>query len=707
MNSLSMTYGDDIEIPNTLSAHQRDMLTLLKALKWQGSIFELLNCLPTDKEILTLDEIRDVLARLGFTTRLRQGDAGLIPACDLPTLGVVGEESYVVVQARGFDELEFSRGGQPLELENGQSLQWLEIQPKPKKPMPKGSWFADLARHYNGAFIAVLILSLSNAVLGLAMPLFTMSVYDFLIPSGSLSGLVTMGAGAILALIWMVADNRLKARLLSGLAANLNYQIGRALFGKLMASPAEFLMHSTPFQNEARIRDVDRIRDFVGGSLAVSLLDAPFVIVAIIAIAYLSGWLVLVPLFGAVLYFLLSYYFDARQLHASTYAGKVSLRMQEQKRQAIDGLMVLRESIDHTDWLNNFANESIRSARANFSYRMVSSSQQVVGKAANMFIGLATLMTGIYMVLSGVMSAGGLIAAMMLIWRVTGPLQMAFFSVARVRQVRQSINQINAIMDAPYEQPPEKYFAPLTGQKAKMSVERLVYRYSSDRDAALNGVSFPLERGQVMALVGANGSGKSTLLACLAGLLQPQAGSIKLDDHDIRQFSRVDYRNRVAYLNLRMDFIEGTVADNLRSAAPLASEKDMWEALEAFAMADCLRGFHNGLDTVLMRSGEVQLERTQALGVKLARIKLRDPDLFLIDDLYDGSDHPVMLALKRLIEECPEGKTIVYATHDKELMLKADVAVILEKGAVAQIAALNQDKTEGPSGTLAAGEQTL
>ncbi|MYM64757.1 peptidase domain-containing ABC transporter [Pseudomaricurvus sp. HS19] len=707
MNTMAMAYGDNIELPEAFSIHQRDLLTLLKALQWQGSIYELLTVLPTEQATLSLDELRDVLGRLGFMTRLRRGEAGLIPACDLPTLGILGQERYVVVQARGFDQLEFSSGGEPLELEQGQSLQWLEIQPKSKKPLPRGTWFAELARNYHGAFIAVLILSLANAVLGLALPLFTMSVYDFLIPSGSLTGLMAIGGGAIIALVWMVADNRLKARLLSDLAANLNYQLGRALFGKLMASPAEFLMQSTPFQNEARIRDVDRIRDFVGGSLAVSLLDAPFVIVAIIAIAYLSGWLVLVPLFGAVFYFLLSYYFDARQLHAASYAGKVSQRMQEQKRQAIDGLMVLRESTDHTDWLNNFANESIRSARANFSYRMVASSQQVVGKAANMLIGLATLMTGIYMVLSGVMSAGGLIAAMMLIWRVTGPLQMAFFSAARIRQLRQSINQINAIMDAPYEQPPEKYFAPLTGQKAKMAVERLVYRYSADRDAALNGVSFPLERGQLMAVVGPNGCGKSTLLACMAGLLRPQAGSIRLDDHDIRQFRNVDYRNRVAYLNLRMDFIEGSVADNLRAAAPLATEAEMWAALDAFAMADCLRNFHDGLDTLLMEAGEVQLERTQALGIKLARMHLRDPDLVLIDDLYDGSDHPVMLALRQLIETPPEGKTIVYATHHKELMLKADVAIIMDKGTVAQMAALNQDKNEDSGETLVSGESSV
>ena len=673
---------------------EKDLIMYLKATSWKGSSFELLSWLPLNQESMSFDQLRDVLVQVGYQSQLHESTLDTISMCDLPTIGILKDGTSVLIQAKGFDELALSSGGKTVSLAGNTRLQWLEIQGRSKKPPQRGEWFHDRLSNYNGVLLAVLILSLANALLCLALPLFTMSVYDFLIPSGSTGGLVAVGSGAFIALAWIVISNRLRARMLSRLAADMSYQIGRNMFSKLISSPTESLLRENSTQNMSRIRSIDRVREFLGGTMTASLFDAPFVIVALVAIAWLSGWLVLVPIFGLIIYTLLTVYFNGYLQQASSRAAKSGQKLQEHTQQALNGLVELREANVHSSWLERFSLEAVRAARANFKYRMATSLQQTVAKFINMFIALATLMSGIYFVFTGVMTAGGLIAAMMLIWRVTGPLQMAFLSGSRIRQFRQTINQINAIMDAPHEQAPEKQFVPLASQKPSLTAERLVYRYASDRDAALNGVSFEVIPGQKVAIVGPNGSGKSTLLACFAGLFRPQAGSIQMDGYDIRQFKALDYRNRVILINNDIDFIEGSIRDNLLASTPLVSEEEMNQALSQFGIQTFLDKHYKGLDTVLMHNGNLEVDQVLALGIKLLRASLRDADVYLIDDLYQNSEHPVMQSLHHFICHSPADKTIIYATHDKDLMLQGDIAVIMEKGSVSQVAELNKENTD-------------
>ena len=667
---------------------------LLDELEWKGSLNELMAHLPLEYDALDDSDIRDILSKVGYGSQLRRGRISSLPDCDLPTLGFLSDGRVVVLKSYGIDGLVALENGSEIMLEESAGkLRWLELQPSALRAPQRGMWFRDLMEQFPGPILAVFILSFVNAVLGLALPLFTMAVYDFLIPSGSISGLVAVGSGTIIALVWLVAGNRLRARMLSRLAANMNYQIGRSLFSKLVRAPGEYLIQSTEFQNTARIRDTDRIREFIGGITAASLFDLPFIVVALVAIGMLAGWLVLVPLFGALVYLLLAVYFNSRLMLASRNAGKTGQRRQQLLRQALGGLDELRQTGSHSEWGERFSSESVRAARSNFNYAMVSALQQVVGRGMSMLIALSTLMTGIYLVLTGTMSPGGLIAAMMLIWRVTGPLQLAFFSMSRLRQFNQSVKQINAIMDTPYEKPPEKTYARINRLEPSIEAERVVFRYSPERDAALNGATFSAEPGSKVAVVGANGSGKSTLLACLAGLLHSQSGTVRVGGHDIRQFSAVDYRNEVAYLSSDPDFLDGTIYDNLRAAVPLANREQMHSALVTLGVGDYLSEHFEGLDTVLMKQGRLQVDRMLARGIGMARVILRDPSIILIDDLFENGDHPVNRAFCDFIDNLPEGKTLIFATHDSDFMLKADLAVIMDKGAVAQVAELNQDAT--------------
>lgn len=698
--NMMFSLPDNVSQQLQASGHQatpelEKLAAFLAAREWQGSLHELLSYLPEPAEELDIPAIREVLERCGFNSRVSEGNLNQISETDLPAMVFLPEGKVEVIDGNAVEGFFVASAHERKALDTVRGrCRWLIVEPRPLKPKAKGLWFQSLLDQYRAPLVAVLLLSLLNALLGLVLPLFTMSVYDFLIPSGSVAGLFAVGTGALLALSWMIVSDRMRARVLSQTAARISYITSRSLFARLLGSSAEFLAQGAAHQHGSRIRDVERVREFLGGVSAASLFDLPFVLVAIVVIGTLSGWLVAVPVIGALAYLVLGMYFNNRAAQAARESAWAGQWRQQQQRQALDGLHELRRNGDTNVWLGRYAKECARSARANFDYNKVSAAQQALGRGLGMLIALATLMTGVYMVFNQSLTAGGLIAAMMLIWRVTGPLQMAFFSASRMKQFKQSTQQINAMMDAAPEQVDEKNYIQAPGQALKIEAERLVYRYSAERDAALNGLSLSAEPGQKIALVGPNGAGKSTLLACLAGIFRPQAGSILFGGHNIKQFRTMDYHNLVAYLGPYNTLLPGSVRDNLKSAAPLASDEQMYAALVEAGFSEQLDELPDGLASEIYQFGQPVLDEILCRGVALAQVLLRKPSVLLLDNVLDNREHPISVAYRSLLESITPEQIIIYSTHESELMLRADIAVIMDKGTVAQVADLNAEEQE-------------
>ena len=660
--------------------------------KWQGSFNDFVSYIENTKTQPTLDEVRDILFNMGFTTEKKYTNVKMISMFELPTIIEEKNQVFFVHQNEN-DELVAEADDGSSHIIGGGKVKWLVIHEMSKRIPKRGTWFTTMSRNYNRFFLSVLILSLVNAILGLALPLFTMSVYDFLIPSGSINGLVAVGSGALIALLWIVANNRLRSHLLSTMSARLHFHSTQEVLKRIINLPSALLMQSSATNNVSRMKSLERIREFLSGTMTVSLFDAPFIIVALIAIAILSGYLVIVPILGVLIYAGLSLYFENKMQQRAEQSGAVNERLQTSIKQAVEGANEQRQTDSISPWLDKLKQRSVRAARANFDYKMVSAAQQAVGKMLNMSIALCTLVVGIQMVMAGAMTTGGLIAAMMLIWRVTGPMQVAFFSSVRHNQYKSAVAQVNAMVDSATMDTSQTK-ADVEACTAHIDASRLVFRYNAERDAALNGVTFQSQPGQKIALVGENGAGKTTLLHMLGGLYQPQAGSIQLDGHDIRQFSNVDYAKKVVLISHAVAFIDGTVEENIAFFNPLATDEEIASALSLFAVQDILLSSYEGLQTMLSKDGQVQVDSMTCLAIQFVIAKLNNPLIYLLDDVYDGSDHPIANAIKAFIQNVSSDEVIIFATHNKNLMLDADIAVVMSAGAVERVAELNNEDPE-------------
>ena len=300
---------------------------------------------------------------------------------------------------------------------------------------------------------------------------------------------------------------------------------------------------------------------------------------------------------------------------------------------------------------------------------------------------LATLVGGLELVLAGAMTPGGLIASMLLIWRITAPAQALFLAQGRLRQADAARAQVERFFASPYDGNDATKRMPARIERASLSFERVTFRYSGESEPALAGLSFALEPGEVLAVVGPNGAGKTTLLRLAAGLLEAQGGLILIGGRNIRQFDPEDLRLTIGYYPEHPATFSGTLADNLRSAVPGAADAELKAAVAGAWPGELGAHLSEGLATPLPlpeTEGRAE-EDDQRLGI--ARLLLRPRPLYLIADPVEnaGSDAPEQvkgaLAQAQTFLQAMRGRsTIVIATQNPALLSLADKALVLDKG---------------------------
>lgn len=290
------------------------------------------------------------------------------------------------------------------------------------------------------------------------------------------------------------------------------------------------------------------------------------------------------------------------------------------------------------------------------------------------------------MIIDGTMTVGALIAVMALTWRVLAPLQMGLVTLQRLDAMRQSLRQIDALLRLKPELQ-ERATASVVQRvfRGALRLTRVSLRYRPDADPALLGVDLDVKPGEMIGFAGNSGAGKSTVLKVIAGLYQPQAGNVALDGLDIRQMSPSELRNAVTYAPQVRHLFYGTILQNLRLAAPTATEAAIRDALaEAGALEETL-ALPKGLETMLGDSETAGLPAGLLQRIALARVYLRPSAVLMLDEpgqwLDQAGDRALIEALKRR-----KGKqTILLVSHRPSHLALCDRVAVFDQGRIVRM----------------------
>jgi ATP-binding cassette subfamily C protein LapB len=673
------------------------LLPLLESLNWRGDPRHIAEAVPHFVDSIDVTSFRNIMATLHFESRpleirLHKIDPRLYPCLFLPK---DGDAIVLLNSQRG--KLNIYDGGKAQYVEiakenvEGTVLFFNNVEPDEILPQQqKLGWFRAVSERFRSLFYQTLGLTFVLNILALATPLFVMGVYDKVVATGSMKTLTFFTIGVAIAILCDLFLRYIRTRILAFIGARLDNIVGIAVFHKILFLQPAFTERSTIGSQVARIKDFETIRDFFTGAMALTLLELPFVIIFIIVIAVLGGPVAFVPLIMVALYGILTLVFTPIIRAAVSRSARVGGRKQELVVETLGGMRAIKYSGAETTWLDRYRKLSAKSALNGFYASQYSALVQTISHVLMISAGVGTIVFGVFRILEGEMSIGGLVASMMLVWRVLGPLQTGFVSMSRITQVKASIGQINSLMNIRAEREQHSLVNPIKRMDGFVSFSRVSIRYSPDADPALVGVTFDIGPGEVVAVVGGNGSGKSTVLKLMVGMYQAQAGSIRIDNQDIRQLDPVELRHAVAYIPQNIEFFYGTIAQNLRFAHSTASEDDLRWACYKAGVLDEIEAMEqgsgkwkrSGFDVRIGDSGGGKMPTSVLQRLNLARGYLKRSPVMLFDEPGNGLDFEGDKTFMRMVDELRHNSTCMIVTHRPSHLKICDKIVWLEYGNV-------------------------
>ncbi|MEM7254413.1 MAG: ABC transporter transmembrane domain-containing protein [Pseudomonadota bacterium] len=562
--------------PFSAKHHSSELLACIPAFLvlsgWDGSQRKLLEALSAT-ESFDLTSLRNTLVELGFVTtvekvhRFASLDSTHFPAILITRAGhariLCGREGrdYIVYDPQT-EEIARNRRVSGIVVSSvGRAEETVEYDSSEPE-----SWLAERFKPLRRFLLSAFLLTFLSNLLALATPLGIMAIYDRVIGSGSVDTLYYIGLGIATALVLDLVVKRLRSATLDTCSARLGFIIARALFSRLINFPL-LNTERTPLAAQLiRLRDLERVRSLVNGPLAIACMDLPYTVIFLVTIWALGGSMVLVPIAAFVIYAILGLWLAGVIRNRGAQSAASARGLSSMALEITEKMRALRVSGAEDRWFSRYEDLSRRNAAAGFRANLAAGALPNLSQTVASLAGLGTLAFGVQGVLAGTLTTGGLIASMILVWRVLGPMQGVFVALGRIGQSVNSLRQIDRLMKMPTEADRRTIDTDRLEQ-GEVEFDRVTFRYGPG-DPELAGVSFKAQPGDVIAVTGRNGAGKSTVIKLISGLYRAQSGAVRLDGRDIRQFNPQLLRHSVAVMPQTPELVDGTIAENLRYAVP-------------------------------------------------------------------------------------------------------------------------------------------
>lgn len=542
-------------------------------------------------------------------------------------------------------------------------------------------WIRHLFSRFQPSLRLVLLIGLALNLLALGAPLFIMLVYDRVIGPQATEPLYFLIAGAMILLGAEAVLRKIRSECMSWLTARLDFLVGVTLFDKLLRLPPRVIEQTGSSSHIARIKTFESVRDFFCGPALSATLELPSTLLSGVVILILGGPIVLVPIAAAILYALAFVIMRSRVNLAIRAAALESSIIQQFRLETIEKQESIRLDGLSKHWAAKHRELSGRETAAQYSVYILGVIGELTAVAITGLVSLLTLGVGAQLIWAGQMGPGELIAVMMLTWRMIGPFHALCTLVPRFEQARNAILQINSFMDLDTEEDEAVNTVRVPSLKGDVSLISAALRYEASAGPVFMGMNLEAKRGEIVTITGPNGSGKSSLLKLILGMQRPLLGSVRLDGFDIRQLSPKDLRGRIAYVPQDVLIFDGTLAENLRIAEPLADEDALWRALSQAGAAKQVQRLPEGLSTRVGVLRDPSYDEVLRQRIGLARAFLRDAPLVLIDEqpssaLRAGLDK----SLINYIEQSRGQRTVMLVSHRADFIRMADRAIALRPG---------------------------
>ena len=524
------------------------------------------------------------------------------------------------------------------------------------------------------AFVGIGLMSAVVNVLYLTGSLFMMEVYDRVLPSRSLPTLVALLAIVVVLYAFQGLFDALRGRLLVRIADRLDQALSPRIYDAIVGLQLQVPISGRYAQP---LRDLDTIRAFLSGSGPTALFDLPWLPFYIAICFAFHFWLGVTALAGAVILAaitLLTELVSQRPVEEAARHSSKRNRMAESGRRNADVITVMGMG---PHLRHRWQDENRAFTREQRRASDVSSGFGVLSKVLRMMLQSGILAVGAWLVINEQATPGIIIAGSILSARALAPVDLAIANwkgFIGARQSRRRLQKTLALLpDAPDRMD-------LPAPSRALSVERVSALPPETTDVVLQDVTFTLEAGAGLGVIGASGSGKSSLARLLVGIWHPARGAIRLDGATPDQWPAAALARHIGYMPQSIELLDGTIAENIASFDPDAGSDDIIAAARAARVHDLIVSLPEGYSTEVGENGR-PLSAGQKQRIALARALYRDPFVVILDEPNSNLDSEGEEALTSAILGIRErGGIVIVIAHRPSALLAVDKVLMLAAG---------------------------
>ena len=652
------------------------------ALDWNGN-------LPFHQAESALDQV-------GLRAELWRGKLARLKPNQLPALIELSEGRAAVLleTARG-QFLAWAPGqSEPVwtdssTLAEGFTGQAILVEPDPTKEREgerpwqrkaRAHWFWGEVWRVRRAFGFVALAAAIINLLALALPLFTMNVYDRIIPNKSAVSLWVLAVGVLLALALEFSLRLARARVVDEVGRTVDARLSQRLFEKVMNVPLASREGSTGAMAR-RVADYETVREFFASTTVVLVVDMLFLFIFLIIITVLAGWLVLVPLVGILLMGVAGMVLQRRMAPAAIDAQADSSLQHSVLVESIAGQETLKAAGAEGRMLGRWRRYADMNAATQERLRALTAVSINLATLCQQLMSVGLIIGGFYLFNAGSITMGAIIAIVMLSGRATAPVGQFAFLMTRARHAFTVMDSLQSLHAMPDERFGGRSVLPSI-DRGEIKLDNVAFRYPNAALDSLAGLNLSIQPGERIAVIGRVASGKSTLGRLLCGLYAPTEGAYLIDGIDSAQHHPHQIREAFSYVGQDAELFRGTIRDNLALAAREASDEKLLDAVRRSGADSFLARDSAGFDRFVGERG-ASLSGGQRSFLVLARALVEPCKLLYLDEPTGAMDTQTeQLFIDRLASATAPGQTLIVSTHRNAMLAIVDRLIVLDAGRI-------------------------
>ena len=541
-------------------------------------------------------------------------------------------------------------------------------------------WFWGTLKRSKKIYFDVVIASFIINLFVLASPLFTMNVYDRVVPNNAVETL------------WVLA---LGVSVVYGIDLFLKFV--RSYFLEIAGKKSDIIMSSILFERvmdmkfsnkpksvgsfASNLKEFDTVRNFFSSASLAAIVDLPFALIFLIVTYFIGSYLVLVPI--VIMIAILCYTFFIKDplqnaIKSTFEASAMKNGILIESLSSLETIKTLGAS-GHVQWnweeaTGEIANRSIKS-------KIITTSITTVTSFLVQLNTIAIIVLGVYMIQDTHLTMGGLIAAVMLSSRAIAPMGQVASLAANFKQTKTAYQSLSKIMQMPVERPEGKKFVRRNSFEGKIEFKNVSFTYPDTTKGSLDRINFVIQPGEKVGIIGRNGSGKTTLQKIILGLYAPTEGSVLIDGIDINQIDPADLRRNIGYVPQDVVLFKGTVRENIVQKAPYVDDMQIIKAAKVSGVDEYVNAHPLGFDMPVFERGD-GISGGQRQSIAVARAFLLDSPIILLDEPTNSLDNTVESKLKANLKVNTVNKTMILVTHRTSMLDLVDRLIVMDNGKI-------------------------